>query len=56
MCVSVHVYQSGHSISWGEQCRIKHLPTRLYLAVVKEESVYKVRLYIHNYFSSTADF
>ena len=44
--MSVHVCPSGHSISWGEQCRIKHLPTSLYLAIVKEESDYKVVMII----------
>ena len=26
-------------VGWGELCRIKHLPTRLYLAIVKKDSV-----------------
>ena len=29
---------SGQVVSWGERCRIKHLPTRQYLAVVKGKS------------------
>ena len=29
---------SGQAVSWEDPCRIKHLPTRLYLAVVKGES------------------
>ena len=24
----------GQTVSWGESCRIKHLTTRMYLAVV----------------------
>ena len=32
----------GQVVSWGERCRIKHLPTRLYLAIVKEENGYTV--------------
>ena len=28
----------GQTVNWGERCRIKHLPTRLYLAVIKNES------------------
>ena len=28
----------GQTVSWGECCRIKHLPTRLYLAVVNNGS------------------
>lgn len=27
----------GEAIAWGERCRIKHLPTRMYLAVLKDE-------------------
>ena len=35
---------TGQVVSWEETCRIKHLPTRLYLAVVKGElGGYKVR-------------
>ena len=33
---------SGEPLSWGERCRIKHLPTRKYLAVVHSEGEYKV--------------
>ena len=29
--------RSGEPLSWGERCRIKHLPTRCYLAVVNNE-------------------
>ena len=29
-CIAV----TGQTVSWGESCRIKHLPTRLYLAVI----------------------
>ena len=29
--------RSGEPLSWGERCRIKHLPTRRYLAVVNNE-------------------
>ncbi|XP_065902252.1 inositol 1,4,5-trisphosphate receptor type 2-like [Dysidea avara] len=35
---------SGQVVSWGERCRIKHLPTRLYLAIVKEKNGYTVTL------------
>ena len=28
--------RSGEPLSWGERCRIRHMPTRLYLAVVDE--------------------
>ena len=35
-------YTVGQVVSWGERCRIKHLPTRLYLAIVKEENGYTV--------------
>ena len=43
-CVNI---QLGQVVSWGERCRIKHLPTRLYLAIVKEESDHKVHISIH---------
>jgi len=33
---------SGEPLSWGERCRIKHLPTRKYLAVVQSGGEYKV--------------
>jgi len=32
----------GELLSWGERCRIKHVPTRKYLAVVQSEEEYKV--------------
>ncbi|XP_065909470.1 inositol 1,4,5-trisphosphate-gated calcium channel ITPR1-like [Dysidea avara] len=35
---------NGQVLSWGERCRIKHLPTRRYLAIVKEDNGYKVTL------------
>ena len=62
MCIAMHMYmiytnrivcdfcaniQLGQVVSWGERCRIKHLPTRLYLAIVKEESDHKVHILIH---------
>ena len=28
----------GDILLWGERCRIKHLPTRLYLTVLKSEN------------------
>ena len=28
---------SGEPLTWGERCRIRHMPTRLYLAVVKRD-------------------
>lgn len=28
----------GDAIAWEERCRIKHLPTRMYLAVVKDKN------------------
>ena len=34
---------SGEPLSWGERCRIKHLPTRKYLAVVQSGGEYKVQ-------------
>ena len=33
---------TGEPLSWGERCRIKHLPTRKYLAVIHPEGEYKV--------------
>ena len=33
---------TGEPLSWGERCRIKHLPTRKYLAVIHSEGEYKV--------------
>lgn len=30
--------RSGEPLTWGERCRIKHLPTRCYLAVVYDQS------------------
>ena len=33
---------TGEPLSWGERCRIKHLPTRKYLAIVQSEGEYKV--------------
>ena len=35
---------SGEALHWRELCRIQHLPTRQYLAVVKEEDSYNVTL------------
>lgn len=38
--------RSGEPLSWGERCRIRHMPTRRYLAVVDEgTSGYKVVLW-----------
>ena len=36
--------RSGEPLSWGERCRIKHLPTRRYLAVVfdHQKGIYNV--------------
>lgn len=34
--------RSGEPLSWGERCRIRHMPTRRYLAVVEEGNKYKV--------------
>jgi len=28
---------SGQAVLWEEHCRLKHLPTRLYLAIVKDK-------------------
>ena len=33
---------TGEPLSWGERCRIKHLPTRKYLAVIHTEGEYQV--------------
>ena len=33
---------SGEPLSWGERCRIKHLPTRKYLAIIYSAGEYKV--------------
>ena len=33
---------TGEPLSWGERCRIKHLPTRKYLAVIHCEGKYQV--------------
>ena len=37
MC-SFCLFDLGEVLSWGERCRIKHLPTRLYLAVCMTDS------------------
>ena len=36
--------RSGEPLFWGERCRIKHLPTRRYLAVIYDsiENTYNV--------------
>ena len=34
--------RSGEPLLWGERCRIKHFPTRLYLAVINDSGHYKV--------------
>ena len=34
----------GEGMHWRELCRIQHLPTRRYLAVVKNQDCYKVTL------------
>ena len=34
--------RSGEPLLWGERCRIKHLPTRRYLAVIHDSGDYKV--------------
>ena len=36
--------RSGEPLLWGERCRIKHFPTRRYLAVIQDRGHYKVRL------------
>lgn len=41
--------RSGEPLSWGERCRIRHMPTRRYLAVVEEGDKYKVLDY-HMFF------
>ena len=41
------LFFSGEPLFWGERCRIKHLPTRKYLAVLNSEGPegeYKVQL------------
>ena len=39
----------GQIVSWEETCRIKHLPTKFYLAVVKGElGGYKVCSCVYN--------
>ena len=51
-CIIVHpslflsskYVRSGEALHWRELCRIKHLPTRQYLAVVKDQDSYKVIL------------
>ena len=35
---SLMSYTSGEVLYWEEQCRIRHLPTRLYLTVQKKET------------------
>ena len=37
--------RSGEPLSWGERCRIKHLPTRSYLAVVNNEVCHTCQRY-----------
>ena len=34
----------GEPLHWKELCRIRHLPTRKYLSVVKDQDSYKVTL------------
>ena len=41
--------RSGEPLSWGERCRIKHLPTRRYLAVLYNDGQYKVDYRIITY-------
>ena len=36
------IFFTGEPLSWGERCRIKHLPTRKYLAVIHSEGEYQV--------------
>lgn len=39
--------RSGEPLSWGERCRIRHMPTRRYLAVVDEGTGgYKVQFFL----------
>ena len=40
---SLHI-RSGEPLHWKELCRIRHLPTRKYLAVVKVKDSYEVTL------------
>ena len=41
----LHTYVcSGDTLHWRELCRIKHLPTRQYLAVVKDQEGHRVTL------------
>jgi hypothetical protein len=35
-------FSSGDIISWGERIRLKHLPTKRYLAVIKDKEKWKV--------------
>ena len=44
MSCSLHHICSGEALHWRELCRIQHLPTRQYLAVVKNQDSYKVTL------------
>ena len=40
----------GQTVSWEEYCRIKHLPTRLYLAVTNnEKDGFQVWDFIYNW-------
>lgn len=41
---SACVVYSGEGLHWRELCRIQHLPTKQYLAVVKDQDTYKVTL------------
>ena len=34
---------SGESLTWGEECRIKHMPTRCYLSVIDTGNGFKVK-------------
>lgn len=45
--------RSGEPLNWGERCRIKHLPTRRYLAVVLNDSPEKrYKVFIIHTFST----
>ncbi len=36
----------GEPMQWFEKCRIKHLPTRRYLAVTVTDTIYEVRVLV----------